>query len=86
MALTLPSRRPIRQIIGLRKSGIQRRLAAVGATAGVRGANAKMIAAMSATGADQNTKSHCQLWWSSGSTSGMVSPAGRISPISSPLV
>ena len=41
----------------------------------------KMIAAMIATGTAQNTKSHCQLCRSIGSTSGMVSAAGRISPI-----
>ena len=57
MALTLPSRSPIRQISGLPKSGIQRRLAAVGTAAGARGANAKMIAAMAATGTAQITKS-----------------------------
>ena len=40
-----------------------------------------MMAAMIATGTAQNTKSHCQLCRSIGSTSGMVSAAGKISPI-----
>ncbi len=52
----------MRQICGLRKSGIHRRLAAVGAAAGVRGAAYRMIAAMMTTGTDQNAKVHGQLW------------------------
>ena len=82
----LPSMRPMRQIARLRKSGIQRRLATVGMVAGARGAKPKMIAAMMATGTAQNTKSHCQLRCSNGSTSGIVSAAGRISPTRRPLV
>ena len=42
--------------------------------------------AMSATGAAQTTKLARQLSCSSGSSSGMVSATGRISPTSNPLV
>ena len=41
---------------------------------------------MMTTGTDQNTNVHCQLWCSIGSTSGMVSAAGNISPMINPLV
>ncbi len=44
-----------------------------------------MIAKM-ATGALQNTKPHCQLPPTIGSTKGSINATGRISPISRPLV
>ena len=80
--------RPSFQINGRRQSGHHKRLAA-GAPLRVpesHGAQTATTSAVSNTGIDQTRKLNRQLAWTSGSTSGMVRAAARISPIKSPVV
>ena len=76
---------PSCQISRLRQSGHHLRLASA-APFSARGANTKTASAMIATGTLQNTKPHCQLPPTSGSTSISMKATGRISPTSRPLV
>ena len=85
IALALPSAIPSFQISGSLQSGHQR-CAVLSWTGGSRGASSRMTSAISATGAAQTTKLARQLSERSGSSSGIVSATGRISPTSKPLV
>ena len=78
--------RPSFQISGRRQSGHQRRPAAGTALLAPPsfGAYSATSNAVTRTGIDQTTKFSRQLSCTSGRTSGMVSPAARISPIRRP--